>query len=324
VLAEVEEIWVEKYRPKKLSEIVGQDHAVGRIQTFVKEKSLPHLLFAGPPGNGKTTAALCIARELFGEGWRQNFMELNASDERGIDTIRTKVKNYARTRPIGDVPYKIVYLDESDALTPAAQHALRRTMEMYTHTCRFILACNYSSKIIEPIQSRCAVFRFKRLDEKGISKVLERIAKDEKLNLAKSAIDAIIYISEGDMRRAINMLQAASALDKKITEKVVYEVSVTARPEDVKEMMKLALGGEFEKARDKLLELLIGQGLSGEDILQQVHREIFNLELPELVKVKLIDRMGEFDFRLIEGANERIQLEAALAHLSLIGNRLRS
>lgn len=315
---------MEKYRPKKLSEIVGQDHAVNRIQTFVKKKSLPHLLFAGPPGNGKTTTALCIARELFGEGWRQNFMELNASDERGINTIRTKVKNYARTRPIGDVPYKIVYLDESDALTPDAQHALRRTMEMYAHTCRFILACNYSSKIIEPIQSRCAVFRFKRLDKKDISKVLERIARNEKLNLSKDAIDAIIYVSEGDMRRAVNLLQAASALGKRITEGTIYEVSAAAHPEDIREMMRLALDGKFERARDKLLELLIGQGMSGEDILQQIHREIFNLDLPEPVKVKLIDRMGEFDFRLVEGANERIQLEAALAHLSLIGDRLRS
>ncbi|MCS7131625.1 MAG: replication factor C small subunit, partial [Hadesarchaea archaeon] len=276
-MAEVEEIWVEKYRPKKLDEIVGQDEIVSRLKGFVEKKSLPHLLFAGPAGTGKTTAALCIARELFGDAWRQNFMELNASDERGIDTIRTKVKDYARTRPIGDVPYKLILLDESDALTPDAQHALRRTMEMYTHTCRFILDCNYSSRIIEPIQSRCAIFRFRKLADKDIAQMLKRIAKAEKLVLADEAIKAIIYVSEGDMRRAINLLQAAAAIKKKVDERSIYEVAAMARPEDVREMLKLSLAGKFEEARGKLNDLLINQGLSGEDILEQIHREIFNL-----------------------------------------------
>ena len=323
-MVEAEEIWVEKYRPKKLSEIAGQDEVVNRLQSFVDKKSLPHLLFAGPPGSGKTTAALCIARELFGEGWRQNFLELNASDERGIDTIRTKVKDYARTRPIGDVPYKIVLLDESDALTPDAQHALRRTMEMYTHTCRFCLDCNYSSRIIEPIQSRCAIFRFRRLNEKDIAQYLKRIARAEKLTLTEDGIKAIAYVSEGDMRRATNILQAAATLRRKVDEKAVYEVSAAARPEEVRRMLELALDGKFEEARNKLYDLLINQGLAGEDILDQVHREIFNLKVPEPVKVKLIDKVGEFDFRLTEGASERIQLEAVLAHFALIGDRLKS
>lgn len=320
----MKEIWVEKYRPRELSGIVGQDNIVDRLETFVDKKSLPHLLFAGPPGNGKTTAALCIARELFGENWHRNLLELNASDERGIDTIRTRVKDYARTRPIGDFPYKIIYLDESDALTPQAQHALRRTMEMYAETCRFILACNYSSKIIEPIQSRCAVFRFKRLGDEDIGEVLKRIAKSEDIKLTKGGVKAIIYVSRGDLRRAINVLQAASALGEKISKKVVYDVSAEASPDEVKEMMELALDGKFDEARSKLLDLLIDRGLAGDDILQQIHREAFNLDIPEPVKIKLVDRIGEFDFRLVEGANERIQLEAALAHIARIGNRLKS
>jgi replication factor C small subunit len=322
-VAEAEEMWVEKYRPKKLDEIVGHEEVITRLKKFVEKRVLPHLLFAGPAGTGKTTAALCIAHELFGEGWRQNLLELNASDERGIDTIRTKVKDYARMRPIGDVPFKIIMLDESDALTADAQHALRRTMERFTHTCRFILDCNYSSRIIEPIQSRCAVFRFKRLSEGDVEKMLKRISRVEGLALAPTGLKAIIYVSEGDMRKAINVLQAAATLKKKIDEKAVYEVTAAARPEDIRAMLELALAGKFLNAREKLQELLIDRGLAGEDVLDQVHREIFDLKLPEPVKVELVDRVGEFSFRLTQGANERIQLEAMLAHFGLVGQRLK-
>lgn len=313
------EIWVEKYRPKKLDEIVGQDEVVARLKTFVEKKSMPHLLFAGPAGTGKTTAALCVARELFEENWRQNLLELNASDERGIDTIRTKVKDYARTRPIGDVPFKIILLDESDALTPDAQHALRRMMEMYTHTCRFILDCNYSSRIIEPIQSRCAVFRFRRLTDDDVKRMLKRIEKTEGLTIDPKAYDAIAYAAQGDMRKAINILQAAAALKKRVDEKSVYAVTSLADPKEVREILDLALNGKFSEAREKLHNLLIESGLSGEDVLEQIHRLVFDLNIPEEKKVELVDKIGEFSFRIVQGANEVIQLEAFLAHLSLIG-----
>src|SRR3989339_394548 len=162
-------IWTEKYRPASFEEIRGQKEIVEKISAFVKSGNMPHLLFSGPAGVGKTTLALVIAKRLFGENWRQNTLELNASDERGIDVVRVKVKDFARTKSIGDVPFKLIYLDESDALTKEAQQALRRTMENYTQTCRFILSCNYSSKIIDPIQSRCAVFRFKPLEKKDMA-----------------------------------------------------------------------------------------------------------------------------------------------------------
>ncbi|WP_456451099.1 replication factor C small subunit [Palaeococcus sp. (in: euryarchaeotes)] len=315
----LEKPWVEKYRPGKLRDIVGQNHIVRRLQHYVKTGSMPHLLFAGPPGVGKTTAALALSKELYGEHWRQNFLELNASDERGINVIREKVKEFARTKPIGGAGFKIIFLDESDALTQDAQQALRRTMEMFSNNVRFILSCNYSSKIIEPIQSRCAIFRFRPLRDEDVAKRLMQIAENEGLELTEEGLQALLYVAEGDMRRAINVLQAAAALDIIITDENVFTVASRARPEDVREMMVHALEGNFLKARDKLREILLKQGLSGEDVIIQMHKEVFNLPISEPKKVKLADKIGEYNFRLVEGAHEMIQLEALLAQFTILG-----
>jgi replication factor C small subunit len=315
----LEKPWVEKYRPERLDDIVGQAHIVKRLKHYAKTGSMPHLLFAGPPGVGKTTAALALSRELFGEHWRPNFLELNASDERGINVIREKVKEFARTKPIGGASFKIIFLDEADALTQDAQQALRRTMEMFSNNVRFILSCNYSSKIIEPIQSRCAIFRFRPLNDEDVAERIEYIAGSEGLTLTEDGLQAILYVAEGDMRRAINVLQAAAALDTTITDENVFLVASRARPEDVRDMMKLALEGDFLKAREKLREILLKQGLSGEDVLIQMHKEVFNLPIPEDRKVALADRIGEYNFRLVEGANEMIQLEALLAQFTIMG-----
>ncbi|MEM5791097.1 MAG: replication factor C small subunit [Candidatus Aenigmatarchaeota archaeon] len=312
------EVWAEKYRPKKLSEVINQKHVVERIKAFVEEKNIPHMLFAGPPGTGKTTIALAIAHELYGDAWRQNVLEKNASDERGIDVIRGAIKDFARTKSIGEVPYKLIILDEADALTPDAQNALRRTMENYTSVSRFILICNYSSKIIEPLQSRTAVFRFKALSETDVKKFIQRIVDGEKLKITEDGIKAIIEISEGDLRKVANLLQAAASLSKKITEDSIYDVASRARPTDVKEMLELALKGKFEGARKKLQDMLLTQGLAGSDIISEIHKQIYSLQIPEEEKVKLIEKCGEYEFRISEGANELIQLESLLAQFMLV------
>jgi replication factor C small subunit len=304
--------WTEKYRPRKLDDIVGQDAIVDRLKAYVAEKSLPNLLFAGPAGCGKTTSALCLSRELFGDQ-TGNFLELNASDERGIDVVRGKIKDFARTRPIGG-DFKIIFLDEADALTPDAQNALRRTMETYTQTCRFILSCNYSSKIIEPLQSRCSLFRFKKVGKDAIKKRLEFILAAENVEHTDAGLDARLYVSEGDIRHATNLLQSAAALGK-VDEDSVYGIASRARPEDIRTLLSLALEGKFLDARNLLDRMLMVYGMSGEDILLQMNREAMNLSEEGEVKVGVIDLVGNANFALVEGANERIQLEALLARV---------
>jgi replication factor C small subunit len=311
-----------------LDQVVGQKDTIERLKSYVATKNLPHLLFSGPPGVGKTASAVSIAREIFGEDlWRENFTELNASDERGIDVVRSKIKNFAKTAPIGGAPFKIIFLDEADALTSDAQAALRRTMERFSSNCRFILSCNYSSKIIEPIQSRCAVYRFRRLSDEATRERLEYIAKDQGLTITENGYEALIYVAQGDMRKAVNSLQAAAFIDseKPISRETIYRTTATANPEDIKYLIETALTGNFRIARKELNRLLYEEGLSGEDIVGQIYRVIsemdnrtvLDLGLSERRIVELIDIIGEIDFRLTEGASEKIQLEALLAHFAL-------
>lgn len=310
--------WTEKYRPKRLGEVVGQKEAVESLAAFVKSRNMPNMLFAGPPGVGKTTCCLALAHELFGEDISGNFLELNASDDRGIDIVRGRIKDFARSVSLGQAPFKLIFLDEGDALTADAQQALRRTMESNSSVTRFIISANYSSRIIEPIQSRCAVFRFMPLSEPEVKIALEHVGKHEKLKIDDKAYAAIFYISEGDMRKAINILQGCSMHSQHITEELVHRISSRATPKEVKEMVHFAVGGKFQEAREKLDKLVISYGLSGEDILLQIYREIPKLDVQEKQRMRLIELVGEYNFRLVQGANERIQIEALLAQFATV------
>ncbi len=309
-------LWTEKYRPKSLDDIMNQEETVSRLKDFVKRGTMPHCLFAGPPGTGKTTAGLCLAHDLFGDRFQDAFKELNASDERGIDVVRTTVKEFARLASLATVPFKILVLDEADNMTSDAQGALRRTMENYTNTCRFILCCNYSGRIIEPIQSRCALFRFAPLPEEKIVEYLHRIAKGENLRTTEAGLKTIVEVAEGDLRKAINVLQAASSSSRGVSEETVYQVVGRAKPSDVHDMLNHALKGDFLKAREELRNLLVRQGLSGSDIVRQIHSEVFRLPVPERTRINLIEAIGDTDFRLVQGGDEEVQLSSLLAHLA--------
>lgn len=318
-MAEDSSIWTEKYRPRDFSDIKGQKEIVSKIKAFVEQKNMPHLLFTGPAGVGKTTLSLVIARKLFGDDWKQNFLELNASDERGIDVIRNRVKDFAKTRAMSNVSFKIIYLDECDALTREAQQALRRTMENYTQSTRFILSANYSSKIIDPIQSRCAIFRFKPLEKKDIFEIIDKIAHKESLHISDKAKESLFEICEGDCRRLENILQSCAAMSKKIDEDLVYSMASVARPKEVKEVLELALKNKFIEARKHLLDTMLNYGLSGIDIIKQIQKEIWTLELGDRKKMELMEKCGEIEFRMTEGSDEFLQLECFLASFVLAG-----
>ncbi len=306
-------LWTEKYRPEDFSSFKGQSHVVDKVKMMVEHKNIINMLFAGPAGTGKTTLALIIAKKMFGEAWRHNILELNASDDRGIDVVRNTIKDFARTKALGtDLP-KIVLLDECDALTREAQQALRRTMEQFSSTSRFILSCNYSSKLIDPIQSRCAIFRFRPLEAKDITSILHTVVKKEALEIEEKALQDIIVVSEGDVRRATNILQSCAVMNKKITEELIYDVVSAARPDEMKAVLEMALQQDFIQARDKLLDVMTKRGLSGLDIIKQIQKDVWHLNISDEDKLRLVEKCGEVEFHMVEGSDEFVQLESLLA-----------
>ena len=309
-------MWVEKYRPSSLEGLVDQETIKHRLGLLLQKKEqLPHLLFAGPPGCGKTTTAMVIAKQILGEHWRDYTLSLNASDERGIDVVRERIKTFARfTDRREGIPYRLVVLDECDEMTSDGQTALRRIMEENSEHTRFILICNYSSGIIEPLQSRCAIFRFQRLDVASVTESLKSIAKKEKLKPSSDAVYGAVYeATQGDLRQAINLMQAASASGE-ITSESVKSVSGASAKARVAEIIGAAIDGEFETARTKMVELTRVYGIPERDFLRFANEALGKLKVPDMAKA--ISILAEYDFRLVQGAQPELQLTAMLAQLS--------
>ncbi|KAF3007229.1 Subunit of heteropentameric Replication factor C (RF-C) [Neopestalotiopsis sp. 37M] len=336
--------WVEKYRPKTLSDVTAQDHTVNVLQRTLQASNLPHMLFYGPPGTGKTSTILALAKELYGpEMMKARVLELNASDERGISIVREKVKDFARMQLVNPPPgykdrypvppFKIIILDEADSMTQDAQSALRRTMETYSKITRFCLICNYVTRIIDPLASRCSKFRFKSLDQGNAKKRLEEIAEKEGVALEDGAVDALIKCSEGDLRKAITFLQSAARLvgaierdgeeeggdkmdvdeeKKAVSVQVIEEIAgviPASTIEKLQKAMQPRAAAATYKAVAKEVEEMVADGWSASQVVSQLYQAVVQDEtIPDIQKNKITLVFSEIDKRLVDGADEHLSM----------------
>lgn len=311
------EIFVEKYRPNTIDDVVGHPNITESLKRYIENQEVPNLLFEGPSGVGKTASAIALARELYGDNWREFYLELNASDERGIDVVRDKIKDYSSTSLAGNFQ-RMVFLDEADSLTDDAQSALRRTMERYADKIIYIYSCNYPDKIIPAIQSRCTRFHFGPIDDEIIKGRVNEIAENEDIEITQDGLNAIAFSSNGDLRMAIQTLQSVSVFEETITEDRVYTIMSHPDPDEVEEMILLAGSGQFNDSIDKLEKLMYTQGMSSGTILDVMHDIIWELQINEKLMVRLANQIGETDYRISQGGNEHIQMPALLSEFSLM------
>ena len=313
-------MWVEKYRPTKLTEVIDQEEIIGSLNSLLKNQSeMPHLLFSGSAGVGKTTVALCLLKQILGDRWKDSSLELNASDERGINMFRERVKKFSRFAGFDTkIPFKIIILDEADEMTPDAQTALRRIIEDTAKFCRFILIANNISKIIAPIQSRCAVFKFTSIPEKLIVSHLKTIAKKEKVKTDDKGLKAVSDYSNGDLRHAINLFQTVASLGIVSEDNVKASAGLT-KTQDVSKVLKLALDGKLADARNKMIELIKVYGMSESDFLKYINGAVFETKPGRISEI--LETIAKYDYRILVGSNYEIQLSALLAELGNLGKK---
>ncbi|KAJ3145955.1 hypothetical protein HDU86_000579 [Geranomyces michiganensis] len=302
--------WVEKYRPSRLDELISHKDIISTITRFIDEGRLPHLLFYGPPGTGKTSTILACARKLYGSRYKSMALELNASDERGIDVVREQIKNFASTKQIFSSGFKLIILDEADAMTQVAQNALRRVIEKYTRNVRFCIICNYVSKIIPALQSRCTRFRFAPLQEDQIRTRLDHVIENEGLTITDDGTQALLKLSQGDMRRALNILQATHAAFDPVTEQAVYLCTGSPLPSDISQIAQWLFNEDFAAAYTNIQSLRVQHGLALTDIVTEIHETVTVMEMHPAVKILLFDRLAEIEYNLSTGCTEKAQLGA--------------
>ncbi|KAI9346703.1 DNA replication factor [Pilaira anomala] len=305
--------WIEKYRPKTLDDLVSQDNITSTIENFIQAKKLPHLLFYGPPGTGKTSTILASARQLYGDKFKSMILELNASDDRGIDVVREQIKNFASTRNIYTSGFKLIVLDEADAMTNQAQAALRRVIEKYTKNVRFCIICNYVSRILPAIQSRCTRFRFSPLDKELIEDRLKHVIEAEHVNITDDGKEALLRLSKGDMRRALNILQACHASYDRIDETAVYNCTGHPDPKVIDRIARSLMSEEFTTVYTKIEEIKKESGIALQDIITDLHTYTGVIDYPPKSRILLLKNLSQLEYRLSEGANENIQLGALVS-----------
>lgn len=307
------DIWLEKYRPKYFDDVAGNQAAVTLLRGHAEAGTFPHLMLCGPPGCGKTTMVHCLARAHLGDNYEVGCIELNASDDRGIDVVREKVKGFAQQKvslPAGKL--KIIILDEADSMTTAAQQAMRRTMELYSQTTRFALACNISSKIIEPIQSRCAILRFARVGENDMKQRLQHILKLENVPYDNEGVDALVFTAEGDMRNVLNGAQSTYNASGMISADNVYRMNDQPKPQQVRAALEAVMRKDWEKAFDPIKHIA-HLGYSTSDIISTTSRVVKTFDCPENIKLEWLKELGLTHMRVNAGANGLVQLDALIS-----------
>mmetsp|Transcript_37445 Transcript_37445/g.105731 ORF Transcript_37445/g.105731 Transcript_37445/m.105731 type:complete len:339 (-) Transcript_37445:199-1215(-) len=304
--------WVEKYRPKTLDDVAAHKDIIDTIKKLAKENRLPHLLFHGPPGTGKTSTILAVARQIFGPAMANMILELNASDDRGIGVVRQEIQDFASTRQIFNTGFKLVVLDECDAMTKDAQFALRRVIEKYSRNTRFCLICNYVSKVIPALQSRCTKFRYPPLDETHIRERLHHVVEQEGVTLGDGGMDALVKLGNGDMRRTLNILQSTFMASEEVNQLTVYSCTGSPLPDDIKQVAKWLLNDEASDVFKYITDYQLEKGIALVDIIRELCPFVFSVDMPEGVRIDLVDKMAAIENNLAYGTSEKLQLGALL------------